>query len=269
MVTNLAQNYYLADNRYDSEKSFDLKLPHALNIDFTVVQLNNWRTEFEKHVNDKINKTWILDIDLDLFITNDPFRSALGEENFLELCGIFEEHGLINPIEEHSNLNVKELSHEEISAIQRVFAEKMENMRSKIKNPNTLTDADFKLKDLLKKTIGQPNLIEPDEKIDAEFIINAAETLILPHSPSRFSKNPASQQEVLQDFKYFDEILEFLCDENIFGPPKIITIAQSSDDQYCPENLVGDVKDLCFESLERNLGKERKLRVICDDFLVG
>jgi len=98
------------------------------------------------------------------------------------------------------------------------------------------------------------NCKQRQELEDFETIVSAAESLILPHHKS-------TKPEL---DKYLDQFQNFIKNLNIL--PKFITIARSSDDEYCPEDQVLGIEDRVLKIIEENFcGPEVRLKVEIDD----
>ena len=198
----------------------------------------------------RTNSSYILDIDLDIFSTYDPFRIILGEENFSILIKIFDEDAI------DENL-LKELK------IEKNFQKILEFQEKHKKNFDETVGKLREIWDGTTVTVENENRIltnfvknckQRQELEDFETIVSAAESLVLPHHKS-------TKPEL---DKYLDQFQNFIKNLNIL--PKFITIARSSDDEYCPEDQVLGIEDRVLKIIEENFcGPEVRLKVEIDD----
>ena len=74
--------------------------------------------------------------------------------------------------------------------------------------------------------------------VDFETVISAAESLILPHRLSTESEIETFMEQFLQDLESLPE-------------PAVVTVARSSEDEYCPRDQVLDIENLALTALKR------------------
>ena len=248
--TDLYINYFLSDDKCCLEEDLDPEATAIVN--FTVLNLKNAHkcVDFMNNNALRTNSSYILDIDLDIFSTYDPFRIILGEENFSILIKIFDEdavdENLLKKLKSEKNFQ-KILEFQEKH--KKNFDETVGKLREIWDGTTVTVENENRILTNFVKNCKQRQELE-----DFETIVSAAESLVLPHHKS-------TKPEL---DKYLDQFQNFIKNLNIL--PKFITIARSSDDEYCPEDQVLGIEDRVLKIIEENFcGPEVRLKVEIDD----
>ena len=233
---NCKESYFLADNLYSNESNLINKREFILYVcDFDFILNEN--DEFITSIFDTLNenhKELILDIDLDFFSTQDPFRLMFKTEDEFEL---FKK---IYHIKSDFLNDSGDKFDESYSAFSIKKKEKL-NLIFDCLNKGSdfiLSNNEFEsnLKELSKIIL--------ENKIDLEILHeygSGMDDSPLPH-------NVSTNEEIRLMISKFKEFLQKYF-QNGQKRPTIVTIARSSLDDYCPPDQVDYIQQETIESL--------------------
>jgi len=262
LAVNSAHEYFLSEGVYTTEflegttkeLVFEVRtLRGSCNIDSTVSSGDD--SERSETPEEAPFEPWILDIDLDVYSTQDPFREILGEALFQNLK-IYPH----DPEHPHPDLPQESL-HEQLTQTQSHFREQVQFTNSHINaawagDTTAFTSAELEtaipIYEFVKKVKSIPNL---PADFDAEMLCGAGASLTLPHHRS-------SEHEVENMVRKTMEIVE---EFSLIREPGVVTIARSVYDEYCPKDQVDMIQNIVTESLFKKLLNQNQWTIIQEE----
>lgn len=242
IYVNAPLDYYISEGSYCASSDLKNKKPWKLECyEFSKSHLNEETLE-------KTSEPYILDIDLDFFSTRNPFLGIYSKVNMYErLKGIYIMPKTFNLDDEKTILEYTKKRRAHLQYLESVFnhldgGSTIESIENHPSDPN--------ITETLKELVADLKRHYSDEELDFEIIHNAGctcDTIELPHHES-------TKQEIVEMMGGFKSFLKTLK-----SPPTIVTISRSSDDDYCPENVVDFVQESVVETLKAVFNE-----LICD-----
>lgn len=263
LAVDSAHEYFLSEGVYTTEfleettkdLVFEVRtLRGCQDIDSTISsEDDNERSEITEEAP---FKPWILDIDLDVYSTQDPFREILGEKLFENLKDIYPH----DPEHPHPDLPQESL-HEQLIQTQSHFRKQVQFTNTHIHaawagNTTDSTSAQLEkaipIYEFVKKVKSIPNL---PADFDAEMLCGAGASLTLPHHRS-------SEDEVKL---MVEKTMAIVKDFSLISEPGIVTIARSVYDEYCPKDQVDMIQNQLTESIFTKLLNRNQWTIIQEE----
>ena len=243
LVTNICEEYFLTEAVYREDSEFS-RFSGVVEFQFEVCGLEDLNSVV-------INEPWILDIDLDFYTTQDPFRVILGEDLFEELKSFYP-HKISEKTKVDQRKHLTALTELNDSIRKKWTNVILDLTRLSLDKTKTESTPDEKLTIFINKVKNIENL---PQDFDEEMIISAGASLVLPHHVS----TPAEITYIAK------ATIQFL--ESVQTLPLLFTMARSVYDEYCPLESFKDVEksvlDLFFSSNKLN-SRDVKWNIVDD-----
>ncbi|KAL3860815.1 hypothetical protein ACJMK2_010881 [Sinanodonta woodiana] len=185
--------------------------------------------KFKNFMESLEGKHFILDIDLDFFSTKNPFKEMYSQKQYMTLKDLYHFNKPDGDLDEDIELCVQK-RHKQLVSLKEVFNLLMKDKDAIFDHPRK--------DDIL--TLVKDLTCEGMKTADFDLLHEAGCTCDdteLPHYVS-------TESEILKLVDATQELLSHL------PKPAIITIARSSNDDYCPKNQVDFIQNMVLESLQ-------------------
>jgi len=238
------ESYYISEGLYKPEakmeRSQDLRLV-VLRLDENINQIE--LKDSIQNVKDQIDEVehFILDIDLDFYSTLNPFVDLYKDANlYSQLKQLY----TYKPIPEHLEIGEKIRLGEEYGAARQQMLDTLNSIFTFLSHNEYLDRYEGPGEEYLDKVSQIVDSVRkhyPRADIDWLQVHNAGSTF----DDSELPHHISSKQEIMSMLSSTEKLLDYL-DKS----PTVITVARSSQDDYCPPFQVEEIQSLVLNLLQ-------------------
>lgn len=205
------------------------------------------RIEFQNCVDDA-NEQFILDIDLDFFSTTNPFRQILSKPVYQAVKRLFK--GAF-----FNEFDMSKATDDELMAFtleRSNFIDALETVFKQLDEKNDLNETDLVIPSILnanKTQIHDLIRVVREQQQQQNDSTNEIGWMTIFDAGCTFDSNDlphhiSTQAEIIHMVEMFKQFLV-----GILYTPCIITVSRSSDDDYCPANIVDFIQKLVLQTI--------------------
>ncbi|ESO87912.1 hypothetical protein LOTGIDRAFT_219799 [Lottia gigantea] len=238
--TTCKENYFISELLYSREENLD----DIKSVTLTILTLipESWKNsdqnnssqnkthyqatpQFDYLMKKLKEKKFILDIDLDFYSTKNPFKDVYSKTQYELLKQLYTCSPIQNISDQGVECFVKERK-QQLDDIKKLLFSDAESFDSSIKQQNN------------KRAILVKELLEDLESTNKDYDKNLVHEAGCTIDDSELPHHISTTQEIIQLVQITKDLLESLASR-----PSLITIARSSEDDYCPPDQVDYIEE--------------------------